>query len=94
MAFILPSGLFEFTTLANAAATCQRVMEQVLLGLLCQHCLVYLDGVIVFGEKQDELLSNLSRVLQRYQQAGLTLNPKKCVFLQDSLSFLGYIVSQ
>ncbi len=96
-ASILPSGLFEFTTLpmglANAAATCQRVMQQALQGLLGQHYLVYLDDVIVFGETQDELLSNLSLVLQRYQQAGLTLNPKKCVFLQDSLPFLGHIVS-
>ncbi len=54
---------------------------------------MYLDDVIVFEETQDELLSNLSLVLQRYQQAGLTLNPKKCVFLQDSLPFLGHIVS-
>ncbi len=54
---------------------------------------MYLDGVLVFGETQDELLSNLSLVLQRYQQAGLTLNPKKCAFLQDSLPFLGHIVS-
>ncbi len=54
---------------------------------------MYLDDVIVFGETQDELLSNLSLVLQRYQQAGQTLNPKKCVFLQDSLPFLGHVVS-
>ncbi len=77
----------------NAAAICQRVMQQVLQELLGQHCLVCLDNVIIFGEMQDELLSNLSLALQRYQQAGLTLNPKKCVFLQDSLTFLGYIVS-
>ncbi len=96
-AFILPWGLFEFTTLpmglANAAATRQRVMQQALQGLLGQHCLVYLDDVIVFGKTQDELLSNLSLVLQRYQQAGLTLTPKKRVFLQDSLPILGHIVS-
>ncbi len=71
MAFILSSGLFEFKTLpmglANAAATCRRVMQQVLQGLLGQHCLMYLDDVIIFGKTQDELLSNLSLVLQRYQ---------------------------
>uniref|UniRef100_A0A5K3FZY4 Reverse transcriptase domain-containing protein n=1 Tax=Mesocestoides corti TaxID=53468 RepID=A0A5K3FZY4_MESCO len=35
--------------LANAAATCQRVMQKVLQGLLQQKCPVYLDDVIVFG---------------------------------------------
>ncbi len=54
---------------------------------------MYLDDVSVFGETQEELLFNLSLVLQRYQHAGLTENPKKCVFLQDSLPFLGHIVS-
>ncbi len=68
-------------------------MQQVLLGLLGQHCLVYLDDVIVIGETQNKLLSNLPLVLQRYQHAGLTENPKKCVFLQGSLPFLEHIVS-
>ncbi len=68
-------------------------MQQALQGLLGQHYLVYLDDVIVYGDAQDELLSNLSLVIQRYQQAGLTLNPKKGVFQQDSLPFLGHIVS-
>ncbi len=38
-----------------------------------------------------ELLSNLSPVLQRYQQDCLTLSCKKYVFLQTSLPFLGRI---
>nr|VZI32539.1 unnamed protein product [Spirometra erinaceieuropaei] len=52
-AFSLPSGLFEFTTLpiglANAAATCQRLMQKLLKNLCPSKCLVYLDDVIVWG---------------------------------------------
>ncbi len=55
--------------------------------------MVYLNDAIVFRATQEELLSNLSLVLQRYQQIGLILNPKKCVLLQDSLPFLGHIAS-
>ncbi len=79
--------------LANAAAKCQRVMQIVLHGLLGKHCLVYLDDGIVFGETQEEMLHNMSLVLQRYQEAGLTLNSKTWTFLQPSISFLGHIVS-
>nr|VZI49393.1 unnamed protein product [Spirometra erinaceieuropaei] len=97
-AFSLPSGLFEFTTLpmglANAAATCQRLMQKLLKNLCPSKCLVYLDDVIVWGTAISELLDNLSEVLTRYQDAGLTLNPKKCKFLQPEIRFLGHIVSR
>ncbi|BHF73911.1 hypothetical protein SprV_0401699500 [Sparganum proliferum] len=96
-AFSLPSGLFEFTTLpmglANAAATCQRLMQKLLKNLYPSKCLVYLDDVIVWGTTISELLDNLSEVLTRYQEAGLTLNPRKCKFLQTEIRFLGHIVS-
>nr|VZI14049.1 unnamed protein product [Spirometra erinaceieuropaei] len=97
-AFSLPSGLFEFTTLpmglANAAATCQRLMQKLLQNLCPSKCLVYLDDVIVWGTTISELLDNLSEVLTRYQYAGLTLNPKKCKFLQPEIRFFGHIVSR
>ncbi len=79
--------------LANAAAKCQRVMQKVLHGLFGKHFLVCFDDGIVFGETQEEMLHKMSLVLQRYQEAGLTLNPKTWTFLQPSISFLGRIVS-
>nr|VZH98725.1 unnamed protein product [Spirometra erinaceieuropaei] len=97
-AFSLPSGLFEFTTLpmglANAAATSQRLMQKLLQNLCPSKCLVYLDDVIVWGTTISELLDNLSEVLTRNQDAGLTLNPKKCKFLQPEIPLLGHIVSR
>ncbi|BHF58310.1 U4/U6 small nuclear ribonucleoprotein Prp3 [Sparganum proliferum] len=96
-AFSLPSGLFEFTTpamgLANAAAICQRLMWKLLKNVCPSKCLVYLDDVLVWGTTISELQDNLSEVLTRCQEAGLTLNPRKCKFLQTKIRFLGHIVS-
>ncbi len=96
--FILPSGLFDFNTLpmglANAAATCQRAMQIILKDLIPSCCLVYLDDVVVFGSTQAELLDSPKKTLTRYQEAGLTLNPKKCRFLQREINFLGHVISE
>jgi hypothetical protein len=50
-AFVTPDGLFEFKRmpfgLANAPATFQRLMDQVLNRLQWTTCLVYLDDILV-----------------------------------------------
>eukprot|EP00108_Taenia_solium_P003581 TsM_001204000 transcript=TsM_001204000 gene=TsM_001204000 len=89
-AFIVPNGLYKFQTmpfgLCNAAATFQRLMQTALIGLFPKHCIIYLDDM-------QEHNANLMLVLDRLRDAGLTLNPKKCHFLQRSVTFLGHTVS-
>ncbi|BHF81940.1 hypothetical protein SprV_0802507500 [Sparganum proliferum] len=95
--FTVPQGLFEFQTLpfglCNAAATFQRLMYRVLRHLIPYKCLVYLDDIIVFGRSTEEHNSNLREVLEALQEAGLTLNPTKCLFLRSEVQFLGHLIS-
>ena len=70
---VLPFGL------TNAPATFQRLMDLVLTGLHWSHCLVYLDDIIVFGRTFDEHLDRLRMVLERQNQAGLTVTDGKGV---------------
>ena len=79
--------------LTNARATFERLMERVLLGLLWKVCVVYLDDIICDGNSFDSALINLKAILQRLREAGLRLNPKKCKLLQQSVRFLGHVVS-
>ncbi len=79
--------------LRNAAATFQRLRQTLLQGLYPKQCLIYLDDVIVFGRAAEEHNDNLRPVLQRLQEAGLTLNPKKCCFLRRSVAYLGHTIS-
>jgi hypothetical protein len=57
-AFVTPDGLFEFKRmpfgLANAPATFQRLMDQVLNRHKWTACLVYLDDILVFGKTFEE----------------------------------------
>ncbi|MGC8821243.1 MAG: reverse transcriptase domain-containing protein, partial [Fervidobacterium sp.] len=97
-AFSVGNGLWQFTVmpfgLCNAPATFERLMERVLSGLHWKACLVYLDDIIVVGRSFEEHLSNLEKVFQRISRARLTLNPKKCSFLQKEVKYLGHKVSE
>ena len=96
-AFVTQGGLFEFEVmpfgLCNALATFQRLMSTVLVGLVPETCLVYIDDIIVMGRSFEEHLTNLGKVLQRLREAGLKLKPQKCYFLKDRVEYLGHIVS-
>jgi hypothetical protein len=95
-AFITPDGLYEFTRMPqgvhNGPACFKRLMDRVLRHLKWSMCLVYLDDCLVFGSNFDEFLERLHLVLTAIGDAGLTINPKKCVFAMDSVFHLGHVI--
>ena len=96
-AFTSPLGLFQFTTmpfgLSGAPATFQRLMDKVLRGT-SGFAGVYLDDIIVYGNTWSEHLKNLEIVLQKVQEAGLTLKLKKCNFGVSECTYLGHRIGR
>ena len=96
-AFCTSEGLYQFNVmpfgLCNAPATFQRLMDTVLAGLQWDHCLVYLDDIIVVGRTFEEHLTALRLVLERLERAGLKLKPTKCHLCQSEVQYLGHVVS-
>jgi len=96
-AFSTGNGLYQFTVmsfgLCNAPAIFERLMEMVLSGLPWEVCLLYLDDIVVHGREFGEAIKQLRTVLQWLCHAGLKLSPNKCILLQDSIPFLGHVVS-
>lgn len=97
-AFITPEGLYEFKVmpfgLCNAPATFERMMDNLLRHLKWTMCLCYLDDIVVFSETFDGHLQRLNVVLNCIQDAGLILNPKKCLFGAQQIKILGHLVSE
>ena len=56
-------------------------------GVLC-----HMGDVLIFGQNQQEHDSRLSSALKRVQAAGLTLNPNKCEFNKQCLTFLHHFI--
>ena len=80
-------------SLCNAPSTFTRLMDLVLNGLTFIYCLVYLDDTIVYSRTFDEHMLHLEEIFSRLIKAGLKLNPDKCIFAADEVSYLGYLVS-
>ena len=94
-AFKAPSGLFQFRVmpfgLHGAAATFQRLMDEVLRGAE-DYAAAYIDDVIIHSLSWDEHLRHLSDVFQRIRQAGLVVNASKCQLARSEVSYLGYVL--
>jgi hypothetical protein len=76
-------GLYEWCRLPmglkGSPAYFQQIMAtEVLNGLVMNICEVYLDDVIVYARTEEELLSRVRQVLERFREKGLTLNHEKC----------------
>ena len=96
-AFSTSQGHYQFLTmpmgLKGAPATFQHLMNLVLRGLHWSSVLVYLDDIIIFAPSFQEHQQRLREVFDRLREAGLKLKPSKCHFAQESVAFLGHIVS-
>ena len=84
-------GLFRYNRLpfggvSSAPAILQRVMESLLQGI--PGVGVYLDDILVSGTEKAHL-EVLEQVLDRLEESGLRLNRCKCVFMTDSVAYLG-----
>ena len=92
--FITPFGRFCFKRLpfgiTSAPEYFQHKMYEILSGLKGVVCLI--DDVLIHGTTQEEHDENLLAVLNRIQEAGLTLNKDKCIFSTKSIKFLGQVV--
>ena len=94
-AFVTRRGQFRLTRLGqgctNSPAVFCRLMALVLRGLTC--CLAYIDDTLCFSRTFSDHLADLDVVLDRFRQAKLKLKPTKCKLFQESVKFLGHIVS-
>ena len=94
--FITPFGRFCFNRLpfgiTSAPEHFQRRMSEILQDVEGAVCLM--DDILIHGKSKEEHDERLFSVLHRLQEAGITLNEKKCVFMRDRVKFLGQIVDQ
>ena len=82
---VMPFGL------VNAPATFQRLMDSVLSGLM-DKCLVYLDDILIFSESLDDHFVSIQLVFDRLLKHRLYVKLSKCSFVQQEITFLGYVV--
>jgi hypothetical protein len=95
--FITPSGTYCYLRmpegLKNAGGSFSRMTTKVLHSQIGRNVLTYVDDIIVKSMKQENHIADLQETFANFRQAGLKLNPKKCVFGVKKGKFLGFLVS-
>ena len=58
-------------------------------GVIC-----YIYDILVTGKTKDDHLHNLGEAFQRMEKHGFRLKREKCIFLQESVEYLGHQIDQ
>jgi hypothetical protein len=66
---------------------------KVLHSQIGRNVLTYVDDIIVKSTKKENHIADLQETFANFRQAGLKLNPEKCVFRVKKGKFLGCLVS-
>ena len=82
---VMPFGL------QGAPATFQRMMDRLLTGA-CKFAAAYLDDLVIYSSTWRDHLQHIRFMLQRLQEAGLTVKLCKCQFGMQQCTYLGFVV--
>ena len=97
-AFSTHEAHYEFLRLPfgmkNAGFNFQQLMHTVLKKILYKYCLAYLDDVLIFSNTMKEHMEHLTEIFDRFREAKLKLNGKKCQFAKSEVLYLGFILSK
>jgi hypothetical protein len=90
-------GLYEWMVmpfeLSNDPNTFMQLMNTMLRPYIGKFVIVYFDDILVFSNNKEDHLQCLKITLDSLRKHQHFENLKKCSFLQESLVFLGFVIS-
>jgi len=78
--------------LSNAPLVFQHFMNDIFSDLLDVSVVIYLDNILVYLGNMDDHKKHVKEVLRRLRENWLYVSPTKCVFHQDRIKFLGFVL--
>jgi hypothetical protein len=71
----------------------QAMMNQILKNLLERGAVRKIDDILIYSEYEEIITELLKKVLDRLGKYDLGRLPEKCVWRENNVKFLGYILS-
>jgi len=78
--------------LSNAPSAFQRFMNDIFSDVLDIFVVIYLDDILIYSDNIDDHKKHVKKVLKRLRENQLYTSPTKCVFHQDRIKFLGFVL--
>ena len=89
-------GLYRPSRLAfgvkSATGIFQRPIEKLLIGI--PNTVVRVDDILIWGKDVGSKLNSLRQVFKILKENGLKLKEEKCVFMKDSVVYLGMLIDR
>jgi hypothetical protein len=89
----LPVSLGILEGLKNAGATFARMTKKVLGPQLQRNIIAYVDDIVVMNKNKEDHIADLKETFTNLREAGLRLNPEKCISGVSKGKMLEYIIS-
>ena len=76
--------------LANALATFQSFISNMLFKYLGRFLVVYLDDILIYSKTKEEHKEHLQLLFEKLKENNLYVKAKRCEFFKEEIDFLGY----
>jgi transposase InsO family protein len=95
-AFSTPWGVFWYCRLNMGLAISSELFQTIMTDILrdIPNQKIATDDIIVYGKDNKECLESTVEVLKRLNEVGATINPEKCEYLKNEITFYGYRISK
>ena len=90
---VTPFGRYQFNRLHFGISSASEIFQRTVLQILgdLEGVIYHMDDILIHAADQDTHNHRVRLVLQRLQDAGVTLN-EKCQFSKSGVKFLGHII--
>jgi len=93
----LPWGLYQYNVLPQGIKPATDIFQQRMGALFYDIpvVVIYMDDIIVFGYLDfGSHLVDVTEVLRRLSEAGMQVNPDKCLWFRPAVTYLGFLITR
>ena len=78
--------------LSNALSAFQHFINDIFSDVLDVFVVIYLNDILIYSDNMDDYKKHVKEVLKRLRENWLYALPTKCVFYQNRIEFLGFVL--
>ena len=97
MAFICPYGKFQWKRVSYKIAHAHSVFLSTMFTLFFNYfddfMIFYVDDVIIYSKTEQDHITHLKKIFEKFCYAGLKHIPYKCDFFKLHIEYLGHLIS-